>query len=175
VETISDALMALDALSVSVKMQMPTPTKNKHCLVSPACHRQRQAGRSSELPCLLMMPPAADAGKLLVLQAFFKEAFARHQPGGEQDWVRLTQSQFEPVPITDTFWVVPSWHEPPAQAQWVLRLDPGLAFGTGTHPTTRMCLRWIAGCTFEGAGALVVWPRTYRRTLGFGGYFEPTG
>jgi ribosomal protein L11 methyltransferase len=62
----------------------------------------------------------------------------------EQDWVRLTQSQFEPVSITDEFWVVPSWHQVPAQSKWVLRLDPGLAFGTGTHPTTRMCLRWIA-------------------------------
>ena len=58
--------------------------------------------------------------------------------------MRLTQSQFEPVPITPTFWVVPSWHEPPVDARWVLRLDPGLAFGTGTHPTTRMCLRWMA-------------------------------
>jgi ribosomal protein L11 methyltransferase len=59
--------------------------------------------------------------------------------------VRLTQSQFEPVEITPSFWIVPTWHEPPAQAREVIRLDPGLAFGTGTHPTTRMCLRWIAG------------------------------
>jgi ribosomal protein L11 methyltransferase len=62
----------------------------------------------------------------------------------EQDWVRLTQSQFEPVEITPEFWVVPSWHTAPEQARTVLRLDPGLAFGTGTHPTTGMCLRWIA-------------------------------
>lgn len=62
----------------------------------------------------------------------------------DQDWVRLTQSQFEPVAITPAFWVVPSWHTPPAAARRVIRLDPGLAFGTGTHPTTRMCLRWIA-------------------------------
>ncbi len=62
----------------------------------------------------------------------------------EQDWVRLTQSQFTPVEITPEFWIVPTWHEPPAQARKVIRLDPGLAFGTGTHPTTRMCLRWIA-------------------------------
>jgi ribosomal protein L11 methyltransferase len=48
------------------------------------------------------------------------------------------------VAITDDFWIVPSWHEPPAGAQQVIRLDPGLAFGTGTHPTTRMCLRWVA-------------------------------
>jgi len=58
--------------------------------------------------------------------------------------VRLTQSQFAPVPITPAFWIVPSWHEPPAGAERVIRLDPGLAFGTGTHPTTRMCLRWIS-------------------------------
>jgi ribosomal protein L11 methyltransferase len=63
----------------------------------------------------------------------------------EQDWVRLTQSQFAPVEITSDFWIVPTWHEPPAQARVTIRLDPGLAFGTGTHPTTRMCLRWIAG------------------------------
>jgi ribosomal protein L11 methyltransferase len=56
----------------------------------------------------------------------------------------LTQSQFAPVEITPEFWIVPTWHEPPAQARQVIRLDPGLAFGTGTHPTTRMCLRWIA-------------------------------
>jgi ribosomal protein L11 methyltransferase len=62
----------------------------------------------------------------------------------EQDWVRLTQSQFEPVEVAAGFWIVPSWHQPPAAARHIIRLDPGLAFGTGTHPTTRMCLRWIA-------------------------------
>ena len=62
----------------------------------------------------------------------------------DQDWVRLTQSQFAPVDITPTFWIVPTWHALPEAAREVIRLDPGLAFGTGTHPTTRMCLRWIA-------------------------------
>jgi ribosomal protein L11 methyltransferase len=62
----------------------------------------------------------------------------------EQDWVRLTQSQFAPVCIAPGFWIVPSWHELPSDAARSIRLDPGLAFGTGTHPTTRMCLRWIA-------------------------------
>ncbi len=62
----------------------------------------------------------------------------------QQDWVRLTQSQFVPVQITPEFWIVPTWHEPPSQARTLIRLDPGMAFGTGTHPTTAMCLRWIA-------------------------------
>ena len=62
----------------------------------------------------------------------------------ERDWVRLTQAQFGPSEIAAGFWIVPSWSEVPAGARLVIRLDPGLAFGTGTHPTTRMCLQWIA-------------------------------
>lgn len=88
---------------------------------------------------------AREAARLLALQDFFVGCQTLGvQTVAEQDWVRLTQSQFEPVEITSTFWIVPSWHEPPAAAQQVIRLDPGLAFGTGTHPTTRMCLRWTA-------------------------------
>jgi ribosomal protein L11 methyltransferase len=65
-------------------------------------------------------------------------------PVGDQDWVRLTQSQFGPIAIEPGFWIVPTWSSTPAAASKVIRLDPGMAFGTGTHPTTRMCLRWIA-------------------------------
>ncbi len=68
--------------------------------------------------------------------------------------MRLTQSQFAPVQVTPEFWIVPTWHEPPAQARQVIRLDPGLAFGTGTHPTTRMCLRWIARHPVRGQRVL---------------------
>lgn len=78
------------------------------------------------------------------------------RPLADADWVRLTQAQFGPVPVTPDFWIVPSWHDPPPGARRVIRLDPGLAFGTGTHPTTRMCLRWIANHadTLAGAGVL---------------------
>jgi len=62
----------------------------------------------------------------------------------DEDWVRLTQAQFAPVEVAPGFWIVPSWHTPPPQARTVIRLDPGQAFGTGTHPTTRLCLRWLA-------------------------------
>jgi len=61
----------------------------------------------------------------------------------EQDWVRLTQSQFEPIRINDRLWIVPSWHAAPDPAAINLELDPGLAFGTGSHPTTRLCLDWL--------------------------------
>eukprot|EP01030_Chromulinospumella_sphaerica_P019253 gene19253-19136_t len=61
----------------------------------------------------------------------------------EQDWVRLTQSQFAPIHIGKNIWVVPSWHEAPDPEALILELDPGLAFGTGSHPTTRLCMEWL--------------------------------
>ncbi|MDO4248291.1 MAG: 50S ribosomal protein L11 methyltransferase [Neisseria sp.] len=61
----------------------------------------------------------------------------------EQDWVRLTQSQFDPIKISDRLWITPSWHNAPDQQAVNLKLDPGLAFGTGSHPTTRLCLQWL--------------------------------
>jgi len=74
----------------------------------------------------------------------------------DEDWVRLTQAQFGPCRITDDFWIVPTWSDVPSHARQVIRLDPGRAFGTGAHPTTRMCLRWIAE---HGAVGGAVWSR----------------
>jgi len=62
----------------------------------------------------------------------------------ETDWVRATQAQFEPIEITPDLWIVPTWCEPPNAKATNLRVDPGLAFGTGTHPTTRLCLQWLS-------------------------------
>ena len=61
----------------------------------------------------------------------------------DQDWVRLTQSQFEPIPVGDRLVITPSWHAPPGDGRLAIVLDPGLAFGTGSHPTTRLCLQWL--------------------------------
>jgi ribosomal protein L11 methyltransferase len=61
----------------------------------------------------------------------------------ENDWVRLTQSQFDPIRISDRLWIVPTWHKPSNPAAINIALDPGLAFGTGSHPTTRLCLNWL--------------------------------
>ena len=139
---------------------MPAAMPNRRCSASPACPRRgrlaaldaaravrrrgRRLGRRRRC-CWRRTGPTA-----LLLQSL--------QPLPDQDWVRLTQSQFEPVAIADGFWVVPSWHEVPAGAQRVIRLDPGLAFGTGTHPTTRMCLRWLAAqaATLAAPGARVL-------------------
>lgn len=72
----------------------------------------------------------------------------------DHDWVRLTQSQFHPIRIADDFWVVPSWCPIPEPQGINLRLDPGLAFGTGSHPTTRLCLEWLRAHVAGGESLL---------------------
>jgi ribosomal protein L11 methyltransferase len=65
------------------------------------------------------------------------------EPVAEQNWVQLTQSQFDPIRVSRRLWIVPSWHEAPDPEAINLILDPGMAFGTGSHPTTRLCLEWL--------------------------------
>ena len=72
----------------------------------------------------------------------------------DQDWVRLTQAQFTPQKISARLWVVPTWHKVVDAAAINIRLDPGLAFGTGTHPTTRLCLRWLDAHLVPGASVI---------------------
>lgn len=72
----------------------------------------------------------------------------------EQDWVRLTQAQFAPIRIAERLWIVPSWCEPVDAAALNLVVDPGLAFGTGSHPTTRLCLQWLASESRSGESVL---------------------
>ena len=146
VEALSDALDALDALSVSVE-DADAQTPAEQALFGEPGMPPPKAGweRSRVVAHFSGEAAARDAAAVLVAQDFFAGCqVVAIQPVPEQDWVRLTQSQFTPVEITPAFWIVPTWHEPPEQARQVIRLDPGLAFGTGTHPTTRMCLRWIA-------------------------------
>ena len=146
VEAVSDALDALDALSVSVE-DADAQTDQEQALFGEPDMPPPKAGwnRSRVVSLFATKALAIQAAELLEAQDFFAGcAVVATQNVPEQDWVRLTQSQFTPVEITPEFWIVPTWHEPPAQAVQVIRLDPGLAFGTGTHPTTRMCLRWTA-------------------------------
>ncbi len=146
VEALSDALEALEALSVSVEDADAWTEAEQALFGEPGMPPPAQGWQRSRLLALFSRESeAADAATLLSAQDFFADCrMLGVQAVPDQDWVRLTQSQFAPVEITSEFWIVPTWHEVPAQARQVIRLDPGLAFGTGTHPTTRMCLRWIA-------------------------------
>ena len=146
VEILSDALDALDALSVSVEDADAHTDAEQALFGEPGMPPPKDGWQRSSMVALFAAHDAAqEAAQLLAAQIFFEGCVLVEVVEIEdQDWVRLTQSQFAPVEITPEFWIVPTWHTPPAQASRVIRLDPGLAFGTGTHPTTRMCLRWIA-------------------------------
>jgi ribosomal protein L11 methyltransferase len=153
VEPVSDALIdTLEAMSVSVEDADAGSDAEQALFGEPGMPMRCAGWQRSTLVALFADEAAATAAAAQLLaqegSAGLQLRSVRAVP--DQDWVRLTQSQFVPVEIAQGFWVVPSWHEPPADARWVIRLDPGLAFGTGTHPTTRMCLRWIA----EQAGEL---------------------
>ena len=156
VEPMSDALEALEALSVSVEDADADTQAERALFGEPGMPPPAQSWSRSRVVALFADEAAArEAARLLALQDFFDGcAVQAIEAVAEQDWVRLTQSQFEPVEITPAFWIVPTWHEVPAQATHVIRLDPGLAFGTGTHPTTRMCLRWTAGQNLAGQRVL---------------------
>jgi ribosomal protein L11 methyltransferase len=156
VEDVSEALDALDALSVSVEDADAHTDAERALFGEPGMPPPKEGWQRSRVVALFSDEALAqEAARLLQLQDFFEGCqLLGVVTVPEQDWVRLTQSQFAPVDVTPEFWIVPTWHEPPAQARQVIRLDPGLAFGTGTHPTTRMCLRWIATQSLAGQRVL---------------------
>jgi ribosomal protein L11 methyltransferase len=174
VEDLSNALVdELDAQSVAVE-DADAGTVHEQALFgepggpAPAAGWQRstlralfdsEAGADAAAAWLLAQPWTQGSGATTGMHVLGLQAVP------DQDWVRLTQSQFAPVAITPTFWIVPSWHEPPPAASRVIRLDPGLAFGTGTHATTRMCLRWLAREADAGRGA---WARVLDYGCGSG-------
>jgi ribosomal protein L11 methyltransferase len=168
VEPVSDALIdELGALSASVE-DADADTDAEHALFGePGMPAPAGGWRRSRVIALFADEAAAtDAATLLLAQDWAHDvALVAMRPVAEQDWVRLTQSQFAPVEVSPGFWIVPSWHEIPEHARTVIRLDPGLAFGTGTHPTTRMCLRWTAREAPQRAGG---WSRVLDYGCGSG-------
>ena len=147
VESVSDALMdELGALSVSVEDADAGTDSERALFGEPGMPAPAGGWPRSDIKALFDSEAAATEAATVLLAQDFADGVRLQSihKVEEQDWVRLTQSQFAPVPITPGFWIVPSWHQPPEGADRVIRLDPGLAFGTGTHPTTRMCLRWTA-------------------------------
>ena len=164
VEAVSEALMnELDALSVSVEDADVDTDAERALFGEPGMTLSHDAWQHSTLRALFAdEAQATAAATLLLAQAWAANVHVDAlQSVPDADWVRLTQAQFAPVEITPNFWIVPSWHQAPRAADKVIRLDPGLAFGTGTHPTTRMCLRWLA----DHAQA---WPRVLDYGCGSG-------
>lgn len=145
-EQLSDALMEAGALSVSVEDADEGTEAEQPLFGEPGMEPEQNAWERSRVVALA----EADADHAAIVSAACKASklgngdwpFTLRQVA-EQDWVRVTQSQFEPIHIGKNIWVVPSWHDAPEPDALVLELDPGLAFGTGSHPTTRLCMEWL--------------------------------
>jgi len=166
VDALSEALQEIGALSVSVEDADAQTQVEQALFGEPGMPAPRQSWNRSRVSALFCSEQSAQAAlKTLELSDFLSACQLIELVNiPDQDWVRLTQSEFEPVKISDDFWVVPSWHQPPTQARILVRLDPGMAFGTGTHATTGMCLRWLsAHRTSEGQA-----PTALRRVLDYG-------
>ncbi|CAM3696431.1 50S ribosomal protein L11 methyltransferase [Polynucleobacter arcticus] len=150
-EPLGDALLEVGALSVTVEDDAAGGYDENPLYGEPGLSPEVQAWDRSSVTALFN-PEIDDSDAV----NFIPELLASLQEAGfklpapeekiveEQDWVRLTQSQFAPIQIGERIWVVPSWHEAPTDPNAIcLAVDPGLAFGTGSHPTTHLCLLWL--------------------------------
>ena len=147
-ERLSDALMDAGALSVSVEDADEGTEAERPLFGEPGMEPTEAAWERSRIvaltettidPVTLIEEAISQSGLALVVGDLPWHV----RPVAEQDWVRLTQSQFAPIHIGTNIWVVPSWHDAPDPHALILELDPGLAFGTGSHPTTRLCMEWL--------------------------------
>lgn len=158
-DALSDALMGVGAISVSVEdalagteFETPQFGEPDGLITAPAIPLWSQSR------VIALFEPAVDITERIaraVQEIGLTETPAIDiQEVAEQDWVRLTQSQFDPIHITDRLWIVPSWHTAPDADAINLVLDPGLAFGTGSHPTTYLCLQWLTEQVYGGESVL---------------------
>jgi len=154
-EALADALLEAGALSASIEdADAGTPNETPQfgepgSLTTPGWERSRVVAlldSGTDASALLALC-AANAG-FAAIPAFTQEDIA------EQNWVQLTQSQFDPIRVSGRLWIVPSWHLAPDPDAINLVLDPGMAFGTGSHPTTRLCLEWLERSVTPGLSVL---------------------
>lgn len=155
-EGLSDALMEAGALSVSVEDADEGTAQERPLFGEPGMVPTEAAWDHSRVVALTDVDAdqaaiVAEASAAIGLGTV--PSFTTRQVA-DADWVRLTQSQFEPIHIGKNIWVVPSWHEAPDPNGLILEVDPGLAFGTGSHPTTRLCMEWLEAHPAPGKSVL---------------------
>lgn len=143
-EPLSEVLLALGAISVEI-LDAAAGTADEQPLYGEPGTPAQQFWQRAEVSALFEQ----DTDVVAILRSAVEATGMPELPGyhvdavEEQDWVQLTQSQFDPIPISQRLWIVPTWHQPPDPEAINLILDPGLAFGTGSHPTTQLCLAWL--------------------------------
>jgi len=154
VESLTDALLEAGALAVDVEDAL-AGTDAEEPLFAEGAAAAQSAWRRNTMRALV----AADAdAAALVARACTRAGVERPpfsvQSVADRDWVRATQAQFPPIRISRRLWIVPSWHAAPDPSALNVVLDPGLAFGTGSHPTTRMCLNWLERVVTGGVSVI---------------------
>ncbi|HRP22922.1 50S ribosomal protein L11 methyltransferase [Thauera sp.] len=157
-EALSDALMEAGALSVSIEDADAGTEAEKPQFGEPG-HLPTGLWDHSRVIALFDADTAGEALAAMLAEAARAAGFDAVPPFtteevAEQNWVQLTQSQFDPIRITDRLWIVPSWHAAPDADAINIELDPGMAFGTGSHPTTRLCLQWLCDAVTPGCSVL---------------------
>jgi ribosomal protein L11 methyltransferase len=148
-DTLSEALLAAGAISVSVEdAQAGTDEETPQFGEPGGANDQPIVPLWAESRVVALFDPAPDLiGRIAaatVAAGIDDLPEIELEDVAEQDWVRLTQAQFDPIRVDERLWIVPSWHAAPDPAAVSLVLDPGLAFGTGSHPTTFLCLQWLS-------------------------------
>jgi len=154
-EALADALLDAGALSACIEdADAGTPAETPQfgepgSVTTPGWDRSR---------VVALLEPETDASELIaacaVIAGLDEVPPFTQEDVAEQNWVQLTQAQFEPIRVSERLWIVPSWHEAPDPDALVLVLDPGMAFGTGSHPTTRLCLEWLESVVTPGVSIL---------------------
>ena len=158
-DAISDALMSIGALSASIEDANAETATEQAIFGEPSSQHIEYPppGIWQQNIITAMFDEDIDVNQIIRTLST-ETAIAEFQYSteiiAEQDWVRATQAQFDPIKITDKFWIVPTWHVAPNQDAINIVLDPGLAFGTGSHPTTHLCLEWLAQQSLQNLSVL---------------------
>lgn len=154
-DALSEALMDAGALSVSIEDADAGTERETPQFGEPGSVNERLWARSVVIALFAAGAdiPAALAQAAVIVGLNDVPDF-RVAEVAEQNWVQLTQSQFDPIRINERMWIVPSWHTAPDPAAINIEMDPGMAFGTGSHPTTRLCLQWLCGAVTSGVSVL---------------------
>ncbi|MBP9743433.1 MAG: 50S ribosomal protein L11 methyltransferase [Burkholderiales bacterium] len=175
-DELSDIFVNLGALSVSIEDRFEGTKLEEPIFDEPGI---TASGLWSNSKLLALFDPNMDIQNIIteakIILGHSFEYLIEHIDN--QDWIKLTQSQFQPIKISDKYYIVPSWHEIPDPNATAIMLDPGLAFGTGSHPTTFMCLEWLVsnitsdrsvldyGC---GSGILAIAAKKFGASIVYG-------
>lgn len=153
-ELLSDELMEVGALSTAIEDAYAGTDKEQPIFDEPN-EPSAEIWEQSLIIAMFDADTNVDAAVALLPENMrpVKEAYTVTSVA-DQDWVKLTQSQFDPIHVSERLWITPTWHEAPTDGSINIELDPGLAFGTGSHPTTFLCLRWLDANMPQGAAVL---------------------